>query len=146
MRALYSQSSFGWNPTHKLAELFDPLSRFFLVYLAERLIAFVMFRFEHEDDEDVLYCYDIQISLMHRRVGLGKRLIQLLEVVGKDMGMDKIMLTVLKENRNAVDFYASIGFAIDKSSPVENTHCLFQVNALDYMILSKILPKDRSKS
>jgi len=38
-----------------MEELFDPLSRFLLVYMEEELIAFAMFRFEFEDSADILY-------------------------------------------------------------------------------------------
>jgi hypothetical protein len=51
----YSHSSFGWDPAAKLAELFDPLSRFILVQIEERLAAFAMFRFEYEDYNNLLY-------------------------------------------------------------------------------------------
>lgn len=54
----YSRSSFGWDPPEKRKELFDPLSRFILVHLKgdeDGLIAFVMFRFEYEERESVLY-------------------------------------------------------------------------------------------
>ena len=49
-------SSFGWEPEAKRKELFHSLSRFILVYDEENtLLAFLMFRFEHEYEEDLLY-------------------------------------------------------------------------------------------
>ena len=49
----------GWNPKVKKKELFDSKSRFILVHPADlttpTLLAFSMFRFEDEEDEDALY-------------------------------------------------------------------------------------------
>jgi hypothetical protein len=51
-------SSFGWDPAKKRKEIFHSLSRFILVYdKGDTLLAFVMFRFEHENDEDMVYWY-----------------------------------------------------------------------------------------
>jgi hypothetical protein len=59
----YLASSFGWNPNEKKREMFDPLSRFILVspkpgntqpepsYIG----AYVMFRFDIEEGEAVVY-------------------------------------------------------------------------------------------
>jgi hypothetical protein len=58
MRTMYTASSFGWNPPHKKGELFDPLSRFILVYPKNdkhSLVAFTAFRFEFEEDQNMLY-------------------------------------------------------------------------------------------
>lgn len=53
----YVHSSFGWDPSSKRLELFDPASRFILVRSADtdELVAYSMFRFDDEDDEDVIY-------------------------------------------------------------------------------------------
>jgi hypothetical protein len=54
----YTGSSFGWDPPHKQGELFHHLSRFILVYPAsgnQSLVAFTAFRFEFEDDQNILY-------------------------------------------------------------------------------------------
>lgn len=55
----YLNSPFlGWDPKAKKKELFHSKSRFILVRpidLTIPLLAFSMFRFEHEEDEDILY-------------------------------------------------------------------------------------------
>jgi len=54
----YTNSSFGWDPDSKRQELFHTLARFILVYGDEEVLsAFCAFRFEVEDEEDVLYLY-----------------------------------------------------------------------------------------
>ncbi|KAJ7925856.1 acyl-CoA N-acyltransferase [Mycena leptocephala] len=120
MRTMYTGSSFGWDPPHKQGELFHHLSRFILVYPAsgnQSLVAFTAFRFEFEDDQNILYCYDLQVSKTSQRHGLGRALMNHLAKIGADFGMDKIMLTVFKANKRALKFYKKFGFELDPDSP-----------------------------
>ncbi|KAH9898042.1 acyl-CoA N-acyltransferase [Cubamyces lactineus] len=120
MRALVEPSSFGWDPPEKREELFHNDARFILVYLDDPgspdgkspppLIAFSMFRFEQEEGDDVLYCYELQVSAPFRGSGLGRFIVEKLITIGKHWGMDKVMLTVLKSNTAARRFYARNGY------------------------------------
>ena len=66
----YVQSSFGWDPATKQKELFHNLSRFIVAYkqtsekchsgdqdrsASQCVAGFTMFRFEHEDEDDMVY-------------------------------------------------------------------------------------------
>lgn len=62
----YSESSFGWDPQSKVAELFAPLSRFILVHVEGRLVAFVVFRFEYEFCENILYWSTTSVLFLPR--------------------------------------------------------------------------------
>ncbi len=55
--ARYARSSFGWDPTDKRTEMFDPLSRFVVARRpdTQALSGYSIFRFEHEHDSDMLY-------------------------------------------------------------------------------------------
>ncbi|KAJ7783864.1 acyl-CoA N-acyltransferase [Mycena maculata] len=120
MRAMYTASSFGWDPPHKKGELFDPLSRFILVYPSadkSTLVGFTTFRFEFEEGQNILYCYDLQVSQSSQRHGLGRTLMNHLAKIGADFGMEKIMLTVFKANKRALKFYDNFGFEMDPGSP-----------------------------
>ncbi|KAF9069107.1 acyl-CoA N-acyltransferase [Rhodocollybia butyracea] len=146
MREMYTSSSMGWNPAEKQAELFNPLARFILLTPADKptvIAGYTVFRFEYEEEEDLLYCYELQISNGYRRKGLGKSLVNLLESVGSRMSMEKIMLTALDVNLPALDFYTAAGFKLDPCSPTyhEEGDADDEVdNNCDYQILSKILP------
>jgi len=60
----YRDSSFGWNPEIKRKELFHSLSRFIIVRgHKDTLLAFLMFRFDHEYDQDIIYWYWLSYSL-----------------------------------------------------------------------------------
>ncbi|KDR85062.1 hypothetical protein GALMADRAFT_233668 [Galerina marginata CBS 339.88] len=119
MYELYKNSSFGWDPVAKRKELFNSLSRFILLYQTDTrtLEAFTMFRFEDEEDEDVIYCYDLQVTAFFQGMGLGKKMLSELGKLGQTFYMEKIMLTVLKGNMKAALFYKATGFSMDPSSP-----------------------------
>ncbi|KZV71288.1 acyl-CoA N-acyltransferase [Peniophora sp. CONT] len=118
MKDFYMQStSQPFNPTEKREELFHPDSRF-IVYrsgedLSSTLAAYSMFRFDFEEDELVVYCYELQISKEHQRQGLGRSLMKTLLALKQKWSMKKVMLTVFKANQSAISFYQSIGFTLD---------------------------------
>uniref|UniRef100_A0A8H8CQQ5 N-alpha-acetyltransferase 40 n=1 Tax=Psilocybe cubensis TaxID=181762 RepID=A0A8H8CQQ5_PSICU len=145
MALRYENSSFGWDPDSKRKELFDKLSRFILVYKegSTELLAFVMFRFEFEVDEDVIYW---QVASSAQGVSLGRRLIGELETLCRMYKMKKIMLTVLKANSRALEFYKAVGFTMDPTSPgyvdsdaEEESESGSEQEIVDYEILSKLI-------
>lgn len=125
----------GWVHEDKYAETFDPLSRFILVYAdddrkPEKLIAFALFRFDKDFDDNVVYCYEVQVKEGMRGQGLGRTLMSLLTHICSRWGMDKVMLTVLKSNVKATRLYSLLGFTVDETSPDPE-------DGEDYEILSK---------
>ncbi|KAJ3813734.1 acyl-CoA N-acyltransferase [Lentinula aff. lateritia] len=143
MSELCVNSSLGWNALDKQQELFDPLARYIIMHPVDKpdqIAGYSVLRFEHEAEEDILYCYELQISPLHQRKGLGKILMKLLEVIGRRTKMEKIMLTVLDNNSAAVDFYATVGFRLDECSPsFEDPEDEGNAEKVDYQILSKLL-------
>ncbi|KAE9411044.1 acyl-CoA N-acyltransferase [Gymnopus androsaceus JB14] len=145
MKELYITSSMGWNPPEKKEELFNPLARFILITSQDhpdQIAGYSAFRFEHEEEEDLVYCYEIQISRSHQRKGIGKFLVKLLEAVGQKFRMEKIMLTALDKNAGANDFYNAMGFQLDPSSPTyheDGDEDYEEDENVDYQILSKVL-------
>jgi len=134
MKDISSASSFGWNPKEKKAEMFHKTARHLVVYpIADTsaLCGFLTFRFETEPnykelekDDDVLYIYEIHVSEVHRRKGIGAFVLSVAEQLGRKWKMDRLMLTVLLVNTAALHHYAKYGFVIDASSPNER-HDLF---------------------
>lgn len=146
MGDMYRNSSWGLDVDAKRAEFEHRKARYLLVRRnksnqgnsdvvdEEDLVAFVHFRFEMDDDERpecvVLYVYEIQVANSARKKGIGKRLMALLEQMAKAHEMDKILLTVFKRNKSAMDFYKrKLGYVVDETSPQHE----------DYEILSKLL-------
>ncbi|KAK4526641.1 hypothetical protein GAYE_SCF26G4557 [Galdieria yellowstonensis] len=126
-----------WSASGKKAELRSDAARFLLVrsYPHMNLVGFVHYRFTIENQENVLYIYELHIVDGYQGLGIGKKLVQVLETIGVRTKMKKIMLTVFKRNVDAVRFYKEkLGFSLDASSPE-----VFGDLECKYEILSKHL-------
>lgn len=164
MADMYRDSSWGLDLEEKSAELRHETARFLIVEAFSSsdststsggdtvneetggnpkrdILAFGHFRFEPNDEdkptEEVLYVYEIQISDAAQRSGLGKRLMNVMELVALKQGMKKVMLTVFKNNQGAMKFYLEkMKYDIDETSPSN-----FDGEEADYEILSKTIGK-----
>merc|ERR1719337_747151 len=107
MKEMYVKSEWGWNAENKKAELMEEAAWYLLAREAETNIplAFSHFRFDMDHDDDVLYCYEIQLEESVRRKGLGKFMMKVLELMMMKSGLLKTMLTVFKHNTKASTFF-----------------------------------------
>lgn len=146
----YKKSSWGLDMEEKKAELTHSKARFLVLLddsnadeksskenelLAQDLAGFCHYRFEYDDEESpaeaVLYVYELQIRDKYRCQGLGRRIMLILERMAKDYDISKVMLTVFKQNEQALNFYKKMHYAIDETSPSKFGEMV------DYEILSK---------
>lgn len=74
-------------------------------------------RFDGDEGFPVAYCYEIQLVPQAQRKGLGKFMMQVLELIGAKNGMERCLLTVMKENHGARAMYSRLGYSMDESSP-----------------------------
>ncbi|KAI0304882.1 acyl-CoA N-acyltransferase [Russula brevipes] len=145
MRHLYTRSSMGWDPPSKKGELFHRDSRFVLlrrprqtrddtepVSEEQPIVAYSMFRFDTEDDECALYCYELQVSQSAQRGGIGKSLMECLYNIARGWSMKKVMLTVFKENQPAFLFYQAMGFKVESDEEWAE-----EDEDVDYWIMSR---------
>lgn len=72
----------------------------------------------------------MQIEPTAQRQGLGKHMMLALQRCAMHWKMEKIVLTVLKNNENAKAFFKAIGYSLDDSTPDI-------LEKADYEILSK---------
>jgi ribosomal protein S18 acetylase RimI-like enzyme len=99
-------------------------------------VAFVHVRFEEEHGQPICYLYEIQIASSHQSKGLGKYLMQLVELITRKGGLTRIMLTVFHENTAAVALYNKLGYVKDGDSPgVVNP-----TGEHGYEIMTKMMP------
>ncbi|CAN0207667.1 unnamed protein product [Discosporangium mesarthrocarpum] len=126
MQSMYEEAGWGWEVAEKRAELTHPDARFLVARRADgKLAGFSSFRFmwdaEEEDEEDkvdVLYVYELQMAPWAKRRGLGRRIMQTLELLAGRRGMSKVMLTVFKLNGPAMSFYMEkMKYQVDTDSP-----------------------------
>ncbi|KAG6676046.1 hypothetical protein I3843_15G128300 [Carya illinoinensis] len=69
------------------------------------IVGFVHYRFTLEEEIPVLYVYELQLEPRVQAKGLGKFLMQLIELVAHKNHMGAVMLTVQKANSLAMNFY-----------------------------------------
>ncbi|NXA44163.1 NAA40 acetyltransferase, partial [Eudromia elegans] len=82
MQTLYEQSEWGWKDREKREELTDDRAWYLLARDdGAGPVAFSHFRFDVECGDEVLYCYEVQLESRVRRKGLGKFLLQILQLV-----------------------------------------------------------------
>jgi ribosomal protein S18 acetylase RimI-like enzyme len=88
-----------------------------------------------EQDEPVVYCYEVQVDPRWQGQGIGGCLVRCMESIGKRCGFHVSMLTVLRNNPSALKFYLDrLNYDVDACSP---SQCGEADEA--YEILSKCL-------
>ncbi|OXV08985.1 hypothetical protein Egran_03252 [Elaphomyces granulatus] len=152
----YTNSSVGWSPSKKMKEMRLPDMRYILLRKAREqrdgvsdkatanttihkqgILGFLSFMVTYENGKEVAYCYEVHLSVAVQGRGLGSQLIRLLEEIAQKIGLGKIMLTVFKSNKTALQFYEKLGFAVDEHSPQPRKLRNGAVKETDYLILSK---------
>eukprot|EP00922_Rhytidocystis_sp_ex-Travisia-forbesii_P040264 GHVS01059902.1.p2 GENE.GHVS01059902.1~~GHVS01059902.1.p2 ORF type:complete len:300 (-),score=63.90 GHVS01059902.1:2203-3102(-) len=173
MQEVYDKTNFdeqGWNDETKWTELNHPDAQFLLAFSpnnspeekqaadsgttdtedSETLAGFMHFRFETDEDNPgsekdavVAYIWDLQLEEWAQRKGLGNHMMNVLELTGRQVGISKLMCTVLKDNADAMRFYrGKCRFAIDESSP-DMFLQLDDDELCEYDILKKDLKKQK---
>lgn len=143
----YRSSSIGWSPAKKRKEMRLPDLRYILLKGKgregevdfESVVGFLSFMLTYEDDHEVVYCYEIHLSAEWQGKGIGTRLMQMVEEVGRKAGVEKAMLTSFKANKTALRFYERLGYEEDEYSPRPRKLRNGIVKKPDYVILSKTL-------
>ncbi|KXT16868.1 hypothetical protein AC579_6805 [Pseudocercospora musae] len=153
----YELSSFGWHPKRKLREMKEKemryivLTKYSIKSEATRgdgeFAGFMSFMFTHDGTPTVpvLYIYEIHLMPAARGCGLGKYLMNSAERIARWLGMEKVMLTCFKSNKDAYSFYESLGYRIDACSP-QDIKTRKKVCKSDYVIMSLDLSDARQKS
>ncbi|XP_045430090.1 N-alpha-acetyltransferase 40 isoform X1 [Pipistrellus kuhlii] len=125
MQTMYEQSEWGWKDREKREEMTDDRAWYLIAWENSSVpVAFSHFRFDVECGDEVLYCYEVQLESKVRRKGLGKFLIQILQLMANSTQMKKVMLTVFKHNHGAYQFFReALQFEVDDSSPSMSGCC-----------------------
>jgi len=137
MKTLYEQSEWGWKSREKMDEMTEEKAWYLIARDQDRKpIAFCHFRFDMELDTEVLYCYEIQLISSVRKKGLGKFMMQILELMANKYEMKCVMLTVFKHNATATEFFKNkLKYEVDEISPEQG---IYDEEDYDYEILSKL--------
>jgi GNAT superfamily N-acetyltransferase len=147
VKEYYVRGGWGWNDRDKWQELTDETSCFLLARdaVSGSLVGFVSFRFDLDEGVEVLYCYEIHLCAEVRNKGLGKFLMQTLELIAHRTHMSKVMLTVFKENTLSSRFFREkMKYREDETSPL---YCdPLHAEEYTYSIFSKTLTRPAAKT
>jgi len=126
------QAEFGWKEKEKLEELWSEHAWYLLARDQEGSpVAFSHFRYDMDYDDEVVYCYEIQVEPTHRRKGLGKFMLKVLEMLTLKADMLKLMATIFKKDKTEVAFFKeSLKFEVDETSFVDTVHEQFEYEIL----------------
>lgn len=146
METLYESSGWGWNDKQKREEMTDENAWYLIAKDQEnKPVAMVHFRFDIDEEIEVLYCYEIQLIKDVRKKGLGKFMMQILELMAHKTQMQKVMLTVFKANKVAQEFFIKkLKYSLDETTPEETmVEAMFDEEGYTYQILSKSMISKR---
>lgn len=123
MEEKYEAAGYGWDDEDKLKELSEDGARFLVVRAAPAegtaapgaLVGYVHFRFTVQGDvvdkmvgDTVLMVHDIHLAEPARRKGLGRHLLQLLELVARRARMSRLSMQCLLGDDDARGFVTSL--------------------------------------
>lgn len=137
----YRKSGQGWSPLKKKKEMQLPDLKYLVLRASQSLLVlgFISFMVTYEDGYEVLYVYEIHLVPNFQGKGLGRRLMEVAEHVGRKVGLEKVMLTVFRSNTMAVGMYEKLGYAVDEYSPQPRRLRNGGFKESSYVILSKSL-------
>ena len=127
-----------------LGELVRPNEKTGVLEESSRVVGFVSFMVTYEDNYEVIYIYEILFVPEHQGRGFGGHMMDAVEDIGREVGVEKAMLTVFKSNERAVKWYYKRGYVVDEYSPEPRVFRDGTVKEPSYLILSKSLKPDES--
>lgn len=107
LKGLYAKSGMGWDEVEKRNELRHPSQRFLIASheeLGER-IAFLSYRWDVEEEQSVMYVYELGVADVARGNRIGYALMEYAEDLCRKLSVGCIMLTVFVQNRAAMSLY-----------------------------------------
>jgi N-alpha-acetyltransferase 40 len=152
-RSHYHASEKGWSRAKKLREMRHPALKYLLLLLRpvsleagkgvdkvperDEIEGFLSFMITEEDGHEVIYCYELHLQLRLQGKGVGRQVVELMEIIGGMVGVEKAMLTVFRSNERAVKAYGSWGYGVDEFSPEPRKLRDGTMKEPSYVILSK---------
>ena len=106
---------------------------------AYRVHGFLSFMLTREDDLPMIYCYEIHLWPSLRRRGIGRKLMGLMENIGKQAGVQGTMLTVFTKNKTGKKMYERMSYEVHDSNPSPRRLKGGRTKEPNYQILWKTL-------
>ncbi|OAP55178.1 hypothetical protein AYL99_10878 [Fonsecaea erecta] len=88
----YQNSEKKWSNSKKRREMKSPDMKYIILFHGtSQLAGFISFMITYEDGYEVLYIYEIHFTPQWQGKGLGKKLMNIVEVIGQNVGITKII-------------------------------------------------------
>jgi len=129
----------NWNEPRKREEMKDDRAWYLIARTQEGTpVAFSHFRFDMDYDDEVVYCYEIQVEPKYRRKGLGRFMMKVLELLMLKADMLKLMATIFSNDPPEMKFFKDcLKFETDETSPVDDVYETFQYEIVSRFNLKK---------
>lgn len=136
----YENSEIKWSASKKRKEMKLPDMKYIVLLDDESSVnGFISFMVTYEDGHEVVYIYEIHFKPEWQGKGVGGKLMSIVESIGRNVGLVKVMLTVFKANDRAVRWYTKLGYVEDEFSPGPRKLRNGTVKEPNYIVLSKTL-------
>merc|ERR1740131_21352 len=138
MKPLYEKCYSGkdpdlcWNESRKRDEMTDDRAWYLIATTEQgKPVAFSHFRYDMDYDDEVVYCYEIQVEKGFRRKGLGRFMMKVLEMLCLKADMLKLMATIFKKDVPQAEFFKkALKFEMDETSFVDTVNEQFEYEIL----------------
>jgi len=145
MKPLYEKCYSGkdpdlcWNESRKRDEMTDDRAWYLIATTEEgKPVAFSHFRYDMDYDDEVVYCYEIQVEKGYRRKGLGRFMMKVLELLMMKANMLKLMATIFKNDKAELEFFKNcLKFETDETSPMDDLDQTFEYEIVSRFNLKK---------
>lgn len=137
----YQNSEIKWSTSKKRKEMKLPDMKYIVLFDEQSgsLAGFISFMVTYEDGYEVLYLYEIHLATTWQGKGVGKKFLDVIESIGKNVGLEKVMLTVFRSNTRAVTWYQALDYVEDEYSPAPRRLRNGTIKEPTYIIMSKRL-------
>ncbi|CAL6021073.1 Acetyltransferase [Hexamita inflata] len=108
------------NKTEMLKSIVSKHSFILEIVENTHLQSFVVFRLFLEEGLRTLYVYEFHVVESQQSRGFGKQMMRQTIEIANQLGMEMIILTCLKVNKRAFNFYVQFNFQLVEWSPTES--------------------------
>ncbi|GIQ79363.1 hypothetical protein KIPB_000003 [Kipferlia bialata] len=97
----------------------------------DRVRGYIAFRFIDEYGFTRAYIIECHVRNEYRRQSHGSKMMDAMEVIVRDLGMDQVALTVHNDNKAGVHFYNRLGFVPAFENPDDDPTCTYTIMSKD---------------
>jgi len=138
---------FTWKEQEKNTKMREELAWYLIARTSEgTAVAFSHFRFDINNDDEVLFCHELQVEQAFRRKGLGRFMVNVLAMLMIKADMLKMMCTIFKKEKPMVEFFRNaLKFEMDRTSYADTVPEQFLILSKHNQIKKKRMEEEEAK-